>query len=231
LLASAAQSPARAIDVNIVGFTNLLEAMAKLGVPRLVWTSSSTVYGPAEVYRGEPVHEETPQLPTTVYGGTKAFCEVLSRHYRRERGVETVAVRLPFVYGPRRWYAGNRAAIHRLFHAAARGIAAEIRSSNQQMDLLYAVDAGRALEVCVSADQLPHDRYNVVGHRNSVPDLVEAVRAARPDLQVDVEVTRATGGLPPMNDGRIRHDLGFHAAFDAKAAARDYLEWLQERVS
>ncbi|HEY8367894.1 MAG TPA: NAD(P)-dependent oxidoreductase, partial [Thermodesulfobacteriota bacterium] len=154
LLVSAARHPARAVEVNVLGFTNLLDAMRQLGLTRLVWTSSSVVFGPASAYAAEPVDEEAPAAPATVYGATKAMAEFMARYYRREHGLESVALRLPLVYGPGRWYVGQATALHRLFVAAASRQPARIAAPPEPADLLYAPDAGRAIEACVSARTL-----------------------------------------------------------------------------
>ncbi len=227
LLVSASRHPARAVEVNVLGFTNLLEAMRLLEVPRLVWTSSSVVFGPANSYGDAPVDEEAPSAPTTVYGATKAAAEFLARHYRRELGLESAALRLPLVYGPGRWYVGQATALHRLFDAAASREAATITAPPEPADLLYAPDAGRAIEACVSARTLPHDRYHVVGHRSSLADLAWALTEADPEADVRVDRGPATPGLPAMSTRRIERDLGFRPEYDARRAARDYLAWLR----
>ena len=208
LLASASRHPARAVEVNVGGFTNLLEAMRLFGVPRLVWTSSSVVFGPATAYPAAPLDEEAPSAPTTVYGGTKAMAECLARHYRREYRLESAALRLPLVYGPGRWYVGQASALHALFTAAARRQPAVVAAPPEPADLLYAPDAGRAVEACVSARTLPHDRYHVVGHRSSLADLARALKEADPDVDVRVEAAprgaAEASGLRPERGGAAR---------------------------
>lgn len=227
LLVSASRHPARAVEVNVLGFTNLLEAMRHLGIPRLVWTSSSVVFGRSAAYPTQPVDEEAPSAPTTLYGATKTMAEFLARHFRREHHLETAALRLPLVYGPGRWYVGQATALHRLFTAAACRQPATITAPVEPGDLLYAPDAGRAVEVCVSARALPHDRYHVVGHRSSAAELARALVEADPRVDVRVEAADGGGALPAMSTARIERDLGFHPDYDARRAAADYLAWLR----
>ncbi len=229
LMASADRFPARAVEVNVGGFANLLEAVRLLGVPRLVWTSSSAVLGPASAYPAAPVDEEAPALPTTLYGATKVMAEALSRHYRRHRGIETVALRLPLVYGPGRWYVGQGAALHDLFTAAARRRPVRLRAPEAPADLMYAPDAGRAVEACVSAAALPHDRYHALGHRAALADLAAALRRIDPGLPIEVEATPGGPGLPAMSTARIERDLGYRPAYDAARACADFLRRLREQ--
>lgn len=230
LLVSATRHPPRAVEVNVLGFANLLEALRHLGIPRLVWTSSSVVFGPASEYPTQPVDEEAPCAPTTMYGATKAMAEFMARHYRREYGLESAALRLPLVYGPGRWYVGQATALHQLFTAAARRQPATIEAPSEPADLLYAPDAGRVVEACVSAPALPHDRYHVVGHRSSLADLAKALHEADPQVEVRVEPGPSAPRLPPMSTVRIERDLGFRPEYDARRAAADYLGWLRAQM-
>lgn len=227
LLASANAIPSRAVEVNVGGFTNLLEALRLLRIPRLVWTSSSVVFGPSAAYPDQPVDEEAPSLPTTVYGATKAMAEFLARHYRTEFGLETVALRLPLVYGPGRWYVGQGGPLHKLFSAAGARKSARVEAPPDAMDLLYAPDAGSAIERCVSASGLPHDRYHVVGHRSTIAGLARTLQELDPHLEVEVRAGPAAPGLPAMATCRIERDLDFRPQFDERRACADYLAYLR----
>lgn len=69
--------PERYYDCNVMGTLTLLRAMANHGVKELVFSSSATVYGEAEVM---PIDESAPLQPTNPYGETKAAVEVLLRN-------------------------------------------------------------------------------------------------------------------------------------------------------
>jgi len=83
---------------NIVATFNLLEAMRRKGVKGLVFASSSSVYGEPEE---TPVDENAPIRPVSVYGASKAACEVLIHAYSRLYGVKAVVLRYANVIGPR----------------------------------------------------------------------------------------------------------------------------------
>jgi UDP-glucose 4-epimerase len=68
--------PLRYYDNNVIGTLNLLEAMTKHGVRRLVFSSSATVYGAPDVV---PIAEEAPLGPINPYGRTKLMIEDISR--------------------------------------------------------------------------------------------------------------------------------------------------------
>lgn len=84
---------------NILGTYTLLEAMRRAGVRDIVFASSSTVYGEAEVL---PTPENYgPMKPISVYGASKLACESLISSYTHTYGFRGVALRYANVVGPR----------------------------------------------------------------------------------------------------------------------------------
>jgi UDP-glucose 4-epimerase len=83
---------------NVVATFNLLEAMRKKNVKKLVFASSSSIYGePDEI----AVEEKAPIRPVSVYGASKAACEALIHAYSKLYGVKAVVLRYANVIGPR----------------------------------------------------------------------------------------------------------------------------------
>jgi len=85
------------VERNVLASQRVFEAVARAGV-RVVFTSSSSVYGEAERY---PTPEETPPRPLSPYGITKLSCEHLVRAYERSFGLDAVVLRYFNAYGPR----------------------------------------------------------------------------------------------------------------------------------
>ncbi len=84
---------------NIEATFNLLEAARRDGgVEKIVFASSSTVYGDAEII---PTPENHPFKPISVYGASKAACEVLLSSYGYLYGFKTLALRYANIVGPR----------------------------------------------------------------------------------------------------------------------------------
>jgi UDP-glucuronate 4-epimerase len=82
---------------NLLATHRVLEAGASAGV-RVVFASSSSVYGDAEAY---PTSEDAVPQPISPYGITKLGCEHLARAYATGFGLDAVALRYFTVYGPR----------------------------------------------------------------------------------------------------------------------------------
>ena len=82
---------------NVLATHRVLEAAAQAGV-RVVFASSSSVYGEAEAY---PTPEDTRPSPISPYGITKLACEHLAHAYGQAFGLDAVVLRYFTVYGPR----------------------------------------------------------------------------------------------------------------------------------
>ena len=85
-------------DVNVTGTLNLLELSRNTAVKKLVYASSSSVYGPANRL---PIPEDHPTNPISPYGASKLAGEKYCFAYDQMHGLKTVSLRFFTVYGPR----------------------------------------------------------------------------------------------------------------------------------
>ena len=92
------KDPVRSHEANVNGTLNLLVACREAGVRRVIYASSSSLYGESEVL---PKHEEMAPRPMSPYGGQKLFGEVYCQVFWRAYGLETVSLRYFNVFGPR----------------------------------------------------------------------------------------------------------------------------------
>jgi UDP-glucose 4-epimerase len=99
-----------AFTTNVVGTYNVLQAAARAGVKRVVFTSSREAYGDPKTI---PVPETAPMQPKNAYGASKVAGEVYCR-LAAHQDLETVVLRFANVYGP-----GDRDRVIPLFMAAA----------------------------------------------------------------------------------------------------------------
>lgn len=90
--------PVISLETNIHGTQNVLLAARDTGVRRVVYASSSSVYGDTPVL---PKHEEMPTAPMSPYAVQKLTGELLCGVFTRIYGLETVALRYFNVFGPR----------------------------------------------------------------------------------------------------------------------------------
>ena len=92
------EDPVGTHAVNVTGALRVLKAAVDAGVRRVVYSSSSSVYGDQPTL---PLTEDMPPGPLNPYACQKLMCEIYARNFSRIYGLETVCLRYFNVYGPR----------------------------------------------------------------------------------------------------------------------------------
>jgi UDP-glucose 4-epimerase len=157
-------------EVNVGGLMRLIEFAGERKVPRIVFASSSTVYGNQE---GLALTEETPPQPLTVYALTKLTGERLLDLYARLHGFTHCSLRLFNVYGPRQAPDHPYANVTCKFsHAAANGLPVDLFGDGEQSrDFVYVADVVRAFMAVLEGSQ--QAIYNVgTGQTARIKDLI-----------------------------------------------------------
>ena len=92
------EQPMKYVESNIVGFVNLLECVRHAGVKKIVYASSSSVYGLNEKIPFST--EDNVDYPISMYAATKKSNELMAHTYSHLFGIETIGLRFFTVYGP-----------------------------------------------------------------------------------------------------------------------------------
>ena len=181
--------PATTMAVNVAGTSNVFAAARDAKVRRVVYASSSSVYGDADSVVKREGEEGRPLSP---YAASKAMGEELADVFGRCFGQELIGLRYFNIYGPRQLPEGPYAAvIPRFFRACLTGEAPVIYGDGgQSRDFTFVGDAVRANLMAAAAPAESCGRaYNVArGERTTVRELADRIRAL-------------TGsGAPPRHD-------------------------------
>jgi len=220
---------ARAFEINVEGMRRTFDAALAAGIGRVLWSSSTTLYGPSDHYPDQPIGEDAPFRPQMVYGLTKAMAELASNYYRDRHGLEAVAVRLPLVFGPGLWYQGAAAALLAMFRAARPGAVHELRGPADPFDLMYVRDVGDVLvRLCDHPGPLA-GRYNINGFTTSYPEIARAAERAVPGFSVNFHEVAPQVVYPLISTHRVEADIGFSPRYDLHSAVVDYIRTLEER--
>lgn len=136
------EDPAFDADVNITGTINLLEACLKAGVGKIVFASTSAVYGNLQK---ELIDEGDPALPVSYYGLSKWAAENYIRLYYRLYGLPYTILRYGNVYGPRQTAKGEGGVIAVFAEKIRKGLTLNIHGDGEQTrDFIYVKDVARA---------------------------------------------------------------------------------------
>jgi len=215
---------ARYAHDNILGTQRVLEAARAGACARVVWSSSSSVYGDAEAY--PCVEATTPTAPRSPYGVTKRACEDLATVYRG-LGVATVGLRYFTVYGPRQ---RPDMAMRRICEALAGGAPFTLNGGGMQSrDFTYVADVVDATFRAAVAPS-PDPVLNVGGGqeatmRDVIRILEDAAGAAVPLLRAPDQ----TGDVRRTNADttRARECLGWEPRVALRDGLRSELEWVR----
>ena len=172
--------PATSIAVNVGGTANVFAAARDAGVRRIVYASSSSVYGDSAIL---PKQEGQEGLPLSPYALSKKMNEELADVFGRSYGLEFIGLRYFNVYGPRQDPNGPYAAvIPRFFSANIKGEPAVIYGDGEQSrDFTFVADAVRANLFAAVADRRASGAAYNVGGGARTTDLPSTQPKARVD--------------------------------------------------
>jgi UDP-glucose 4-epimerase len=186
-------------EVNVTGILRLLIAAKTAGVRRVVYASSSSVYGDDPTL--PKVETQTPR-PISPYAASKIMGEYYCRIYSQLYDLETVSLRYFNVFGPRQDPESKYAAvIPRFITAALAGQPLEVHGDGlQSRDFTYVDNVVEANLLAARAAGIAGEAFNVAcGDRFTLLDVVEAIEAA-----LGHKVERAH---EPSRAGDVRHTL------------------------
>jgi UDP-N-acetylglucosamine/UDP-N-acetyl-alpha-D-glucosaminouronate 4-epimerase len=169
--------PLGANDNNVTGTVNVLEAARRAGVERVVYASSSSVYGDNPEL---PKREDQAPAPISPYAVSKVAGEQYGRVWTRLYGVRTVGLRYFNVFGPRQDPASEYAAvIPRFILWGLRGEALEVHGDGRQSrDFTYIDNVVEANLLAASAPDAAGGVFNVgCGERVSLLAIIEKLEA------------------------------------------------------
>ena len=214
------------VRLNLVASRRVFEAAARAGV-RVVFASSSSIYGEAEAY---PTPEDAVPEPISPYGITKAGCEQLAHAYARAFGLDVVVLRYFTFYGPRQ---RPDMAFQRIVDALASRSAFELYGDGlQSRSATYVADG---VEATIAAmERAPAGAvYNVGGAEATLREAIATLEGisgrtldvvGRPAAKGDVRRT-----APDMT--RIERDLGWRATTPLAHGLQAQWEWASTRVA
>jgi UDP-glucose 4-epimerase len=219
--------PRKALEHNIVGTYNVVEAAHEAGVKKIVYSSSASVYGDALF---TPMTEDHPFNNRTMYGATKIAGEQFFRAFNEQHGLDYAGMRYMNVYGPRMDYKGAYVSvIMKVLDRIDAGEAPVIfGDGSQAYDFVHVSDVARANILALTSDASTDRNYNVgTGIKTTIKELVDALlEITGSDLETEYRpqeqmfVTHRVGSTE-----NAERDLGFVAAVPYEEGLRSVVEW------
>lgn len=216
------KDPITSNEVNINGTLHILEAAREFGIKRVVFASSSSVYGNSDTL---PKVETMPVAPLSPYALTKyageRYCQVFHALY----GVETVALRYFNVFGPNQDPTSQYSAvIPKFIKMIKEGRRPVIYGDGtQSRDFTYVSNNVEANLLACTAPDVAGEVFNIAcGERYTLLDLVHTIN--------EILGTRVEPLFEPPRPGDVKHSLaGIEKArqklgFEVKVKFREGLE-------
>jgi len=165
--------------INVIGTLNLFEAARDSGREvRIVYASSSAVWGPTDEYGEGALTEDLPVKPATHYGVFKAANEGNARIFYSAEGISSMGLRPWTVFGPGR-DAGLTADPTLAMRAVAQGQPFQIRLSGF-MDLQYVQDVADIFIQCLFSPVKGAYVFNLRGEVVGMEELRQLLEELRP---------------------------------------------------
>ena len=227
------KDPGTTHDVNVNGLFNVLDASRQADVKRMVFSSSSSVYGQSPVL---PQHEELPLAPISPYGATKAIGEIYFRAFYETYGLQSVCLRYYNVFGPRQDPESQYAAAIPLFVSSllrdqSPGI---FDDGEQSRGFTYIENVLQANYLAATAPETHGEAVNISTNASvTVNTVVNTIRELLGKQQIEPNY------LPPR-EGDIKHSLadisrarkliGYEPKIDFDAGIRLAIDWYRENL-
>lgn len=193
------EDPLGSTENNLTGTLHLLMAACDAKVKRLVYASSSSVYGNSPAL---PKREDLLPAPLSPYAASKLAGEYYCQVFHRVYGLETVSLRYFNVFGPRQDPLSPYAAVIPKFItlALAQKPLVVYGDGEQSRDFSYVADVVQANLLACRATGIAGEEFNVgSGKQTSLNQLVQALKEIiDPDLTVE---------YTELQPGDVRHSL------------------------
>jgi len=219
------ENPGAYLRSNLDGFANILECCRHHKIPRLVYASSSSVYGGNVKL---PFSEDDKvDNPVSLYAATKKANELMAHTYSHLFGIQTVGLRFFTVYGP--WGRPDMA-MWLFTEAMLAGKAVKVFNHGEMMrDFTYIDDIVDGVKRCLFSENL--ERCEVLNIGNNRPEkLMRLIGALGGALGVEPKME-----MLPMQPGdvpatyadisRIRAKTGFEPVTPIEVGIPRFVEW------
>lgn len=226
---------AQAVDVNVSGTGNILEAARIMGVGRVTFVSSE---GVNQGRKGVSMLKEEEffwarsdrYIPVT-----KKMSELLCFMYKKEYKMDLVVTRPSRIYGP--LYTAGRNPILRMVTAVVKGGPTVFNdiNGNEGHDFVYVRDCARAHALIHLAESPRHDLYNIgLGRHHTFSDVARALEKLSPGAKVTLSsdvaaITKTEYDIDAsLDNGRIREEFGYVPEYDLEKGVTALAAWIRD---
>jgi nucleoside-diphosphate-sugar epimerase len=225
---SAYDVPKRFLRVNVEGTMNVLLAAKSSGVERMVYVSSTEVYGEGH---GLPMNEKHPLAPANTYAVTKLAADRICYTFHHEHGVPVVIARIFNCYGPRET---QPYVIPEIITQLDKGPVVQLGNLDARRDFTYVADTARGLIATLASDVPAGDVVNIGSNctysvRELVAEIAPLLGHSRFEMQSDPRRLRRLDVECFQCDATKLHDLtGWKPTVPLREGLELTTQWFRE---
>lgn len=220
------QEPHYSEGINVRGTINVLEAMRRTGVKRIIYGSTTWVYSDVE---SERVDETTPlRAPSHLYTATKITGEYYCQAYSSLYGLETTILRYGIPYGPR---ARAGAVIPIFVEKALRGEPITIAGDGSQYRKFVYVEDLAEGNVLALKPIAKNKIYNLDGmEKVSIRQIAETIQKILGDVRIEYVPARPGDfSGKEISSQKALEELGWQPRTTFEEGVRRYIEWYNQK--
>jgi UDP-glucose 4-epimerase len=224
-VAPSVEHPGRDFEVNVRGTFNVLDAVRRAGVPRVIFASSGAVVAGAK----PPLSEGTLPSPLSPYGASKLYGEAAMQAFQSVYGFTGVVLRFSNVYGPNCDH--KRSVVAEFLRRALRRRPLVVYGNGRQTrDFLHVADVCRAVRIALRSPSSGVFQLGT-GVETSIARLANLVQKAA-GVKLDVERRPPRPGEASRNfvdPARARRVLRWQAEVALPVGLASTYRWMLER--
>ena len=222
--------PENCNDVNVNGILNVLNAARRLDVEKIIYASSSSVYGDTPTL---PKREDMRRLPISPYGVAKLACEAYMQVYNQVYGLNTISLRYFNVFGPRQKDSNYSGVIAIWLGRILRNEDLIINGNGKNSrDFTYIKDVIQANLLAANND-VSGEIFNIgAGSPISLTELAKLILkiANKENLKILYAETRPGDILHSYADiSKAKRVLKFEPKYNQEHGLKEYFKWYSNK--
>jgi nucleoside-diphosphate-sugar epimerase len=216
--------------VNYLGTVEVLEAVKRHNIKKLVYLSSASVYGLASKDEKWLSEESTIPKPKELYAITKFAAEQTALRYKELFSLNIVVGRIGGVFGPWERYTGFRDTMSEQFLTTRAAVLGEkIQLSNVGFkDWVYSREIGKSVLALLRSNKYSYEIYHLSsGYIWTLKEWCEKLSKIFPKFEYEILADPGEIERSPLLIDRLKEDIGYAPKFNLEESFNDYINWVK----
>ncbi|MBS3796130.1 MAG: NAD-dependent epimerase/dehydratase family protein [Candidatus Thorarchaeota archaeon] len=230
------KNPQLAYKTNVQGSYNALEAARILDLDQIIIPSSIAAFGPSTPKENTP--NDVIMRPTSMYGVTKVFIELLGEYYTKRFDVDFRSLRYPGIISSETLPGGGTTdyAVEIFYEALENKEYTCFLEKDSRLPMMYMPDCIKSTIDLMEADEsdLEHRSFNITAMSFTPAELVSEIKKHIPEFKIEYEPDYrqeiADSWPSSINDSAAREEWGWEPDYDLAAMTEDMIEKLSKRI-